>query len=56
MEELKASITREIDCISEIELIYVNAHILKKMPEMEDISNISFIRYVIIFLCNFTQL
>ena len=29
LEELKASIRREIDCISEIELIHVNAHFLK---------------------------
>ena len=34
LEELKADIRSEIDSISEDELMCVNAHFLKKMPEM----------------------
>ena len=34
LEELKANIRREIGCISEFELIHINAHFIKKMPVM----------------------
>ena len=34
LEELKASIRCETDCISEDEPVHVNAHFPKKMPEM----------------------
>ena len=36
LEELKASIRREIDCISEIELIRVKAHFLKRLQKCVD--------------------
>ena len=36
LEELKASIRRETDCISEIELISVNAHFLKRCQKCVD--------------------
>ena len=36
LEELKASIRREVDSISEIELIRVNAHLLKRCQKCED--------------------
>ena len=44
LEELKASIRHEIDCISEIELIHVNTHFLKDARNVwmkeDNISNI----------------
>ena len=36
LEELKTSISREIDCISEIALIRVNAHFMKKFRKYMD--------------------
>ena len=36
LEELKASIRREKDCILEIELMYVNAHLLKRCQKCVD--------------------
>ena len=36
LEELKASIGCKIDCISEIELIRVNAHFLKRCQKCVD--------------------
>ena len=36
LEELEASIRREIDCILEIHLIHISAHFLKRWQKLVD--------------------
>ena len=54
LEELEATIKRDIDCIPENELIRVNAHFLKRCQESVDEGG--HVSCVIIFLRNFNHL